>query len=168
VTGGHAPKKFLAYLVILYFEKRRPTQKYCCSLKVKHLGPHRSPTRLGSLCYCCYEFNVICGVIMTPHVPHWHLTYQAAKTSGRPTYTAFTSKLTERKCLSVMQQKRLQSQQGTLPLRCRLVVKWLWFTNGDHHTVLGTDLIIAEKGDLLYEEILVKILQFLEIFQLWI
>jgi len=29
---------FLAYLVILWFEKRRPKQKYCFSPKVKHFG----------------------------------------------------------------------------------------------------------------------------------
>ena len=31
--------KFIAYLVILCFEKRRPKQKYCWSPKVKHIRP---------------------------------------------------------------------------------------------------------------------------------
>jgi len=33
-AGGHAPQKFLADLVILRFEKRRPKQKYRCSPKI--------------------------------------------------------------------------------------------------------------------------------------
>jgi len=37
--GAIPPKKFLAYLVILCFEKRRPKRKYCCSPKVKHIAP---------------------------------------------------------------------------------------------------------------------------------
>jgi len=42
--GGHEglgsmPPKFLAYLVILCFDKRRPKQKYCCSPKVNHFPP---------------------------------------------------------------------------------------------------------------------------------
>jgi len=39
--GGHAPQNFLKYLVILCFEKWRPKQKYCCSRKIKHFGPHK-------------------------------------------------------------------------------------------------------------------------------
>jgi len=35
--GGHGPSKFLACLVVLRFEKRRPEQKYCCSPRV-HFG----------------------------------------------------------------------------------------------------------------------------------
>jgi len=31
--------KFLAYLVILRFENRRPKQKYCCSAKAKRFEP---------------------------------------------------------------------------------------------------------------------------------
>jgi len=31
--------KFLTYLAILCFEKRRPKQKYCCPPKVKHSPP---------------------------------------------------------------------------------------------------------------------------------
>jgi len=37
--------KFLAYLVILCFEKRHPKQKYCFSPKVKDFGP---PPNLAS------------------------------------------------------------------------------------------------------------------------
>jgi len=33
--------KFLAYLVILCFEKGRSKQKYCCSPKVKFLSPKK-------------------------------------------------------------------------------------------------------------------------------
>jgi len=33
------PPKFLEYLVILCFEKRRPKQKYCCPPKAKYLLP---------------------------------------------------------------------------------------------------------------------------------
>jgi len=39
--GDHARPRFLAYLVILCFEKRRPKQKYRCSLKVKHFVPQQ-------------------------------------------------------------------------------------------------------------------------------
>ena len=46
---GPCPVKFLAYLVILCFEKRHPKQKYCCSLKVKHFAPHKF---LGWLRHC--------------------------------------------------------------------------------------------------------------------
>jgi len=45
---GAMPSEFLAYLIILRFEKRRPKQKYCCSPKIKHFGP---PNRLGWLRY---------------------------------------------------------------------------------------------------------------------
>ena len=46
---GHAPqKKFLAYLVILCFEKRCAKRKYCCLPKAKHLLPQI----LGWLRYC--------------------------------------------------------------------------------------------------------------------
>ena len=45
-TGGHAPPKFLGYLVILCFEKRCLKQKYCCSPKIKHFGlPNLWPTK---------------------------------------------------------------------------------------------------------------------------
>ena len=37
-TQGPCPPKFLAYQVILCFEKRRSEQKYCCSPRVKHFG----------------------------------------------------------------------------------------------------------------------------------
>jgi len=42
---GTISPKFLAYLVILSFEKRRPKQKYCCSPNIKHFGlpPNFSP-----------------------------------------------------------------------------------------------------------------------------
>jgi len=36
---GAMPPQFLAYPVILCFEKWRPKQKYCCSPKIKHVGP---------------------------------------------------------------------------------------------------------------------------------
>ena len=35
---GIIPPKFLAYPVILCFEKQRAKQKYCCSPEVKHFG----------------------------------------------------------------------------------------------------------------------------------
>jgi len=35
------PPEFLTYLVILCFEKRSPTQKYCCSPEVKHFSPQK-------------------------------------------------------------------------------------------------------------------------------
>jgi len=38
-TVLHAPPKFLAHLVVLCFERRCPTPKHCCSLKVQILGP---------------------------------------------------------------------------------------------------------------------------------
>ena len=37
--GRHGHPKFLAYVAILCFEKRRPKQKYCCSPKVKYFAP---------------------------------------------------------------------------------------------------------------------------------
>jgi len=40
---------FLAYLIILCFEKRRPKQKYCCSPEVKHFCP---PNISGWLRHC--------------------------------------------------------------------------------------------------------------------
>ena len=36
--GGCAPKTFLAYLVILCFEKWHPKQKFCCLPKDKHFA----------------------------------------------------------------------------------------------------------------------------------
>jgi len=33
--------KFVACLIILCFEKRRPKQKYCCLPKVKQFGPSK-------------------------------------------------------------------------------------------------------------------------------
>jgi len=35
-------QKFLAYLIILCFEKWRPKQKYCSSLKITHFDPPQS------------------------------------------------------------------------------------------------------------------------------
>ena len=36
--GGPRPPKYLAYLVILCFEKQRSKQKHCCSPTIKHFG----------------------------------------------------------------------------------------------------------------------------------
>jgi len=47
-------KENLAYIVILHFEKRRPKQKHCCSLKSNILA---IPEILG--CYrtvCCSNY----------------------------------------------------------------------------------------------------------------
>jgi len=38
VAREHFHPKYLVYLVILCFEKRRPKQKHCCSPKIKHFG----------------------------------------------------------------------------------------------------------------------------------
>jgi len=43
---GPCLPKFLAHLVILWFEKRSPKQKPCCSPEVKHFSP---PQILGWL-----------------------------------------------------------------------------------------------------------------------
>jgi len=57
-TGVHAPPKFVAYLVILCFEKRRPKQKYCFLPKVKL--SISSKKNLGWLrhCWCAFLYII--------------------------------------------------------------------------------------------------------------
>ena len=63
--GRHGHPKFLAYVAILCFEKRRPKQKYCCSPKVKYFAPPKKT--LGWLCHW-YPFFVKCSAVGSPKV----------------------------------------------------------------------------------------------------
>jgi len=78
---------FLAYLVILCIEKRRPKQKYCCSPKVKHFDPPQifAPVKvLGWLrqglnyVFCCMLHTLSLSVLseLFVKVPFLSLVFQ--------------------------------------------------------------------------------------------